>query len=89
VLYDMYHMHRMGEDVAAQVTANLELISHLHVAGAPRRDFPGPHQEMDYASIVRAVHSAGFRGFWGQEFLPAGEPLEALAAARGLFDSWI
>ena len=87
VLYDLYHMHRMGEDVATVVVRNLPWIAHLHVAGSPNRDFPGNGQEMDYRQIVRTIHQAGYRGFWGMEFLPARPPLDELADAAKLFQS--
>jgi len=89
VLYDIYHMQRMGADVLADILANLDWIAHLHVAGSPRRDFPGDHQEIDYGRLVAAVHRAGYHGFWGQEFVPQGDPFEELERARRLFDSYI
>lgn len=91
ILYDLYHMFKMGEDVQREVIAHLDLIGHLHVAGAPRRNFPGlaPGQEMDYSGIVRAIHAAGYRGWWGQEFLPDGDALDELRRARQLFDSFV
>lgn len=89
VLYDIYHMHRMGEDVAPVIVKNLELIAHLHIAGSPRRNFPGPDQEIDYASVIKKVLAAGYRGWWGQEFLPAGDSIEELTRAHDLFDSYV
>ena len=84
VLYDLYHMQRMGEDVAAKVIANLEYVAHLHVAGSPTRGFPGKDQSPDYAAVVQSIHGAGYRGAWGMEFLPgteadAGEMLDRAA----------
>ncbi|HYE03942.1 MAG TPA: sugar phosphate isomerase/epimerase family protein [Planctomycetota bacterium] len=86
VLYDLYHMHRMGERVIESVIANLDLVGHLHIAGAPKRDFPGPGQEMDYGPIVRAIHGAGYRGYWGQEFIPGADPMDELKRAQALFE---
>ncbi len=89
VLYDIYHMHRMGENVLRDILDNLDLICHLHVAGSPRRDFPGLRQEIDYATIVREVTAAGFTGWWGQEFPAEHEdPFPDLEAARMLFDRY-
>jgi hydroxypyruvate isomerase len=87
VLYDLYHMHRMGERVAESVIANLDVIGHLHVAGAPRRDFPGADQEIAYPAIVRAIHAAGYRGRWGQEFTCGADPLAEMARAVTVFES--
>jgi hydroxypyruvate isomerase len=82
VLYDLYHMHRMGEDVTAAVTANLEFVGHLHVAGSPKRDFPGDQQSLDYGKVVQQIHKAGYRGTWGMEFLPADAANVALELNR-------
>lgn len=86
ILYDIYHMHRMGEEVLSDLSAHAEYIAHLHIAGSPRRDFPGTRQEIDYARIVKSVTSAGYKGFWGQEFLPSkDDPFSELEAAFMLF----
>jgi len=90
VLYDLYHMHRMGEEVTAKVIANLEYVAHLHVAGSPRRDFPGKKESLDYQHVVQRIHEAGYRGTWGMEFLPGvgRDPSEELAKAARLFQSY-
>jgi hydroxypyruvate isomerase len=89
VLYDIYHMHRMGEDVTADIVGNLPLIGHLHLAGSPHRDFPGIRQEIDYMRIVKAVAAAGYTGYWGQEWLPAHQdPWSELEAAAMLFSRY-
>ena len=91
VLYDLYHMYRMGEDVAGKVIANLEYVAHLHIAGSPKRDFPGDQQSMDYRDIVRRIHRAGYRGAWGMEFLLDADTQanEALDRAARLFRSYL
>jgi len=86
ILYDIYHMFRMGEDVLADLLGHRESIAHIHVAGSPRRDFPGTRQEIHYADIVKKVTAAGYTGFWGQEFLPStDDPFTDLEAASMLF----
>ncbi len=95
VLYDIYHMQRMlskrrmGASLLDDILKNLEYIAHLHIAGSPKRDFPGEKQEIDYRSLVSEIHRAGYRGYWGQEFLPAGDPFDELAKAQALFDSYV
>jgi len=89
VLYDIYHMHRMGEEVVRDVTEHLDAVAHLHVAGSPDRGFPGPGQEIDYRRVVREIHAAGYRGYWGQEWRPGADALEDLRRAVALFDSYL
>lgn len=84
-LYDIYHQARTGEDLMATLVPNLDLVGHLHVAGSPRRDFPGADQEIDYAPLVQAVQAAGYDGYWGMEFMPGENPLQQAIDAAELF----
>ena len=36
---------------------------------------------------MREIHNAGYRGCWGMEFLPAGDPLEELERAAYRFNA--
>ena len=88
VLYDIYHQQRTGEDLMATLVDNIDLVCHLHVAGSPKRDFPGADQEIDYASLVRAVQSTNYDGYWGMEFVPPDDPVGQLEKAAALFNSY-
>ncbi len=88
VLYDIYHMARMGEDVIKDVSEHMEYIAHLHTAGSPGRDFPGPEQEIDYAAVVKAAQATGYTGFWGQEFLPTADRFTELEEVYKLFNQY-
>jgi hydroxypyruvate isomerase len=86
ILYDIYHMERMGDDGAADIIAHLPLISHLHVAQSPGRDSPGAAGEIRYDDIVPRVVAAGYKGWWGMEFVPGPEAMAELAEAAALFN---
>jgi hydroxypyruvate isomerase len=88
VLYDLYHLHRMGDDAVADFRAHLPLIGHVHTAGAPKRDFPGPAQEIDYARLVRELTALGYRGYWGHEFYPGEDVFADLKRVRELFSAY-
>ncbi len=88
VLYDIYHMHRMGEDVGNVITKNVARIGHLHVAGSPKRDFPGADQSIDYRSLVQQVMAAGYDGYWGQEFRCESDAVGEMSKACALFESY-
>lgn len=81
-LYDVYHAAVMGEEASRDLRENMELIGHIHVAGVPGRVVPAAGQQIDYTEIVRIASEAGYNGYWGLEFLPAGEPLDELAQAK-------
>jgi hydroxypyruvate isomerase len=88
LLYDIYHMARMGEDPLRDLKTGLEYVGHLHVAGSPRRDFPGPEQEIRYPAIVKEVVARGYDGYWGLEYLPSGDAYRSLAEAMALLRSY-
>lgn len=85
VLYDIYHMSRMGEDVVADITANLDLIAHLHTAEMPKRSIPQRDGAIPYGKIVPAVTKAGYQGYWGTEFVVQGDVMTELRAAVKTF----
>ena len=84
LVYDLYHMDRMGEACCHDIVGNLSAIAHLHIADAPRRTKPRPGGSPDYATIVPAVVEAGYNGFWGMEFIPEADVLTELAEARAV-----
>ena len=89
VLYDAYHMHKMGQNPLQDILSNLPWIGHLHVAGSPKRDFPGAAQAIDYPTLVREIHRAGYAGCWGLEFIPGARGLDELADSLALFKGYV
>jgi hydroxypyruvate isomerase len=85
VLYDIYHMSRMNENVIVDITKNLSLIAHLHTAEKPRRSFPQRDGAISYGTIVPAVMAAGYQGFWGLEFVVQGDVMTELRTAVATF----
>lgn len=71
-------MEKMGDDSAADVVSNLDTIGHLHVAESPARGLPQADGVIRCRSIVPKVVAAGYRGYWGLEFVPGGDPLDEL-----------
>ena len=85
LVYDIYHMERMGDDSAADITHNLSLISHLHVAEYPHRSAPLAEGNIRHSYIVPTVLKAGYQGYWGLEYIPGENPLDELRQAVALF----
>jgi hydroxypyruvate isomerase len=84
LLYDIYHMTRMGQDVARDLATYSALIGHIHIAASPRRDVPRPGAAPDYAPLVAIARAANYRGYWGLEFLPGADPAADIAATVAL-----
>ena len=71
LLYDIYHMQIMEGDVIATIKKYHQYISHYHTGGVPGRNEIDETQELNYAAIIRAIYNTGYKGFIGQEFIPA------------------
>jgi hydroxypyruvate isomerase len=91
LVYDIYHMERMGDDSGYDIVKNLPAIAHIHLAESPNRSVPLADGNIRHSQIVPAVIKAGYRGYWGLEYIPGRdernpqEPLAELRQAVALF----
>lgn len=80
VLYDIYHQQITEGNVIKQIEENIDLIGHMHAAGNP-----GRHEittgELHYKNIFDAVKKAGYKGYMGLEYFPAGDAVKGLKEA--------
>lgn len=87
LLYDIYHMQIMEGDVIATIKKYNQYISHYHTGGVPGRNEIDDTQELNYAAIIRAIYDTGFKGYIGQEFIPARpDKMASLTQAVGICD---
>ncbi len=84
VLYDLYHMKVMGDDLQAVVRAHHPLIGYYHVAGVPGRHEP-TGGEVDFRPVLDTIEATGYRGFVGLEYSPSIAPEDSLRLVRGAF----
>ena len=83
LLYDVYHMSQMGEDVREQVASNRDDIAHIHLADLPDRSCLRDDEQVAFHEIRDAALGAGYAGYFGMEFIPrAGGLDEAREAAE-------
>ncbi len=86
LLYDIYHMQIMEGDLIRNIRENIGWIGHFHTAGNPgRKDFDDT-QELNYAGICKAIAESGYEMYLGHEFVPKGDPIEALCRAFEICD---
>lgn len=78
VLYDVYHQQITEGNLIANITANAELIGHIHIAGVPGRHEVLDGCEINYPAVLAALRRAGYDGGIGLEYLPLKEPVEGL-----------
>jgi len=85
LLYDIYHMQIMEGDIIRTIReVAAPWIGHVHTGGNPGRRDLDDTQELWYPPIMRTLQEIGYTGFVGQEFVPKGDPVEALRAAYRL-----
>ncbi len=81
LLYDIYHMQIMEGDLIRTITDNIQYINHFHTAGNPGRKDLDEEQEIYYPAVMRTIANSDYDLYVGQEFVPKGDPIEALRAA--------
>jgi hydroxypyruvate isomerase len=85
IQYDVYHMQVMEGNLTRTIQANIDKIAHIQIADNPGRNEPGTG-EINFANLFKAIDAAGYKGWIGCEYKPAGrteEGLEWLKPYRG------
>jgi hydroxypyruvate isomerase len=70
VLYDVYHMAMMGENVIQDIEEHLDSIGYFHLADIPGRTEPGIG-EIPYDKIMNVLKQKNWQGVLGFEFFPS------------------
>jgi len=80
LLYDIFHMQIMEGNVIDTFRKYHQFIGHIHTGGVPGRHEIDETQELYYPAIMRAIVAIGYKGYVGQEFVPAAK--DKLASLR-------
>jgi len=80
--YDIYHMQIMEGYVAETFKANLDIISHVQIAGVPGRNEPDNQQEVNFPYLFSIIEEADYSGWIACEYRPRTETLAGLAWAK-------
>ena len=78
LMFDCYHVARMGEDVLARLEALLPVAGHIQFASVPDRG-PPDHGELDYGKVFARLDELGWRKPLGAEYRPQGETQASLS----------
>jgi hydroxypyruvate isomerase len=81
--YDIYHMYRMGENVADFITRHADKIGHIQFADCPGRGQPGTG-EIDFKKIFSVIQQANYSGWCGAEYRPVGVTCESFGWLNNL-----
>ncbi|MGA0934075.1 MAG: TIM barrel protein [Pseudohongiellaceae bacterium] len=68
VVYDFYHVQIANGDVVRTMHDNLDMITHMHVAGVPSRREIDRTQELDYRWIAGQIADSGYEHFVAHEY---------------------
>ena len=77
VLYDIYHQQVTEGNIINTIRENIDLIGHFHAAGLPGRQELN-RGELYYPAVFAAIDHAGYQGYVGLEYMPAGDPLASI-----------
>jgi len=80
-LYDFFHEQIAEGNLIDKLEKNIALVALVHIADVPGRHEPGTG-EINYGSIFRKLGELKYHGTIAMEFLPTGDPVAQLRAAR-------
>jgi hydroxypyruvate isomerase len=69
-LADVYHLDRMGENLAGTLACRAGDIAHVQIADVPDRSAPGTGQ-LDFEALFRQLAAQGYPGWIGCEYTPS------------------
>jgi hydroxypyruvate isomerase len=89
VLYDIYHMSAMGEDVCRDIKDHLKDIGYFHLADLPGRTEPGSGC-IPFETIVKLLKDENYSGILGFEFYPSNlQNRDIVQKTISMFQRWI
>lgn len=83
VLFDIYHMQIMGENISETLKDCIDAIGYIHIADAPGRHEPGTG-EIDYGRIFNSLRAMNYEGVIGFELIPSSDSDAAILAIKDL-----
>lgn len=82
-LYDFFHEQIAEGNLIEKLEQNFEYVGLVHIADVPGRHEPGTG-EINYRNIFRKLAQRKYRHMAAMEFLPSGDPVTQLRAAKQL-----
>ncbi|HYL85684.1 MAG TPA: TIM barrel protein [Candidatus Angelobacter sp.] len=82
-LYDLFHEQIAAGNLIAKLKKNIDLIALIHIADVPGRHAPGTG-EINFSTVFRTLGELGYSRYVAMEFIPLGDPIKELRAAREL-----
>ena len=83
LMFDVYHVGRVGDDVFALLDRHLDHIGHVQVAAVPSRAEPD-EGFIDYPAVFKKLDAIGYAGWVGCEYRPRRTTDEGLSWIKTL-----
>src|SRR6266700_7375252 len=80
-LYDLFHEQIAEGNLIEKLEKNIDKVGLIHIADVPGRHEPGTG-EINFPNIYRKLGQLHYNRFVAMEFLPTGDPIASLRAAR-------
>ncbi|SRR6266498_3467718 len=81
--YDLFHEQIAEGNLIEKLEKNIQHVGLIHIADVPGRHKPGTG-EINYANVYRKLRQLKYDRVVAMEFLPLGDPVEELRAARAM-----
>jgi hydroxypyruvate isomerase len=75
--YDIYHMHKMNENIIPFIEQYSRKIGHIQFADNPGRAQPGSGS-INFKSIFNAIEHSNYKGYLGAEYKATNETSQSL-----------
>jgi len=86
LLFDIYHQQVTEGNLIENITKNISLIGHFHIADVPGRHEPGSG-EINWRNVLCAIKSSGYEGYLGLEYAPSYDGFESMGDVLKLLKS--
>jgi hydroxypyruvate isomerase len=84
IQYDVFHMQVMEGNITETIRKHLARIGHIQIADNPGRHEPGTG-EINFTNLFRFIDEAGYDGYIGCEYRPAGKTVDGLGWLKPYF----
>jgi hydroxypyruvate isomerase len=82
-LYDIYHEQMSYGDLISKIEKHIDVIGLIHIADVPGRHQPGTG-EINYGNIYKKLAQLNYRHNVAMEFIPVGDQIAMLQAAKAM-----
>lgn len=82
LLFDLYHLGVNGDDLDAVIAGRPSRLGHVQIADVPGRHQPGTGS-LDIEGYLAKLAAAGYDGYVGLEYTPAGPTTDSFAWLAG------